>query len=637
MATIHDWLDDRTGYRAILSRTLFAPIPGGARWRYVWGTTLGFTFFLQMVTGICLWMTYSPSTTTAWESVYYIQNEMTLGWVVRGIHHFAAQTMMILLVLHLMQVVIDGAYRAPREVNFWIGLILMQIVMVLGVTGYLLPWDQRGYAATQIVTGIIGSTPIVGPAVQLIVQGGPDYGHLNLTRFFALHAGILPLCLLFFLFLHIYVFRRHGYQGQPKSTEPTEKYWPDQFLKDAVACLAVLAAIMACTLYWRGGELTAPADPAEAYSAARPEWYYLFLFKFLSLSWVSMIGAKTGLGESFGAVIVPGVAMTVIIFMPLIARRKFGHRFNVGFLWVVVGIAGVLTGMAVHADWISNSVEGKEYRIAVAKAHAEARRAKELAASPAGIPPEGAGQLLKNDPLTQGPKLFGIYCINCHQPESRTAEFTEPAIAPELADPLTPTVVKFASREWNKSVLLNFADHFKSLAKTQGDHAGAAEAILNGSMKDWSESNAPTLNDPQNAEDLNALVEFLYTQSTRPDALPSDSPVVQRGQEIFTTGKLKMGSVDACVDCHAMHPVVWKDGVRGMAEEALSEGLQPDLTGYGGTEWLKKMIATPHALYAGDSGNNAMPAFEDQLTVRELDMLARWLSLDYYPPQSTKH
>ena len=112
-----------------MHEALFERIPGGARWRYVWGSTLVFTFAVQAITGMFLWMAYSPSAQTAWESVYYIQNEMQGGWLLRGLHHFTAQAMIVLLVLHLMQVVIDGAYRAPREVNFWLGLVLMQIVL----------------------------------------------------------------------------------------------------------------------------------------------------------------------------------------------------------------------------------------------------------------------------------------------------------------------------------------------------------------------------------------------------------------------------------------------------------------------------------------------------------------------------
>src|ERR1043165_5171939 len=109
------WLDSRTGCKKILHEALFENVPGGARWRYVWGSTLSFMFMVQVITGIMLWMAYSPNSYGAWESVWYIQNQMFVGWLLRGIHHFAAQAMIILLILHLLQVVIDGAYKAPRE------------------------------------------------------------------------------------------------------------------------------------------------------------------------------------------------------------------------------------------------------------------------------------------------------------------------------------------------------------------------------------------------------------------------------------------------------------------------------------------------------------------------------------------
>ncbi len=636
MQKILDWLDDRTGFRALLRSTLFATIPGGARWRYAWGAALLFNFFLLMLTGFCLWLCYSPSATTAWESVFFIQNELPFGWLIRGIHHFAAQAMMVLLLLYLVQAVIYKTYQAPREVNFWLALILMQFVAVLGVTGYLLPWDQRGHAATQIVTGIIGSVPIVGPSLQQLVQGGTSYGTLNLTRFFAVHAGLLPFSILLGLIVYIALFRRHGYRTEKHPKTPDAAYWPDQFLRDGVACLTVLLTVIGCTLYWGGAELTAPADTAEAYPAARPEWYYLFLFKLLSLPWVVKMGSITGLGESFGAVALPGSVFLVIVLMPFIARLRYGHTFNVSFLFVVIGIIGALTGITVYSDWFADTPAGRSFRQAVAQAHVDSRRVTELALSPGGIPPEGAANLLKNDPLTQGPKLFEIYCISCHQPESWKDHFKEPKSAPALADPHLRNDITFASRDWMHSVLTNFGNHFAALSNVEGDHAEAAEAILNGSMKDWSETNGPILLEPENAADLKALVEFLYTQTGRPDSLPPNAPEVIRGQQIFANGTLASGSIDACVDCHAMRPVVLSEGVRVISEEALSENSYPDLTGYGNTDWLKKMIATPHAIYAGDSGNNAMPAFESQLSEKELDMLARWLSLNYLPTQEGK-
>src|SRR5881397_41223 len=178
MNRVLDWLDNRTGCRKFLHAALYENVPGGARWRYVWGSTLTFALAVQFITGAFLWMAYSPSSQTAWESVYYIQDVMTGGWLLRGLHHYTAHLMIILLALHLMQVIIDGAYKAPREVNFWFGVILLQ--------------------------------PVLGPALQRIIVGGADYGHHTLTRFFALHAGIIPGMIIALLTGHIYLFRRHG-------------------------------------------------------------------------------------------------------------------------------------------------------------------------------------------------------------------------------------------------------------------------------------------------------------------------------------------------------------------------------------------------------------------------------------------
>lgn len=169
-----------------------------------------FTFVIQVITGFFLWTAYSPSTQTAWESVFFIQYQMQLGWLIRGLHHYASQAMIILLALHILQVVIAGAYRPPREVNWWLGLLLTFVVLGLALTGYLLPWDEKGYWATQVATKIMGVVPMVGPALQQLLIGGPNYGHHTLTRFFALHAGLLPALLIVLLAAHIALFRRHG-------------------------------------------------------------------------------------------------------------------------------------------------------------------------------------------------------------------------------------------------------------------------------------------------------------------------------------------------------------------------------------------------------------------------------------------
>jgi ubiquinol-cytochrome c reductase cytochrome b subunit len=300
--------------------------------------------------------------------------------------------MNVLLVLHLMQVVIDGAYKAPRELNFWFGLALLFLVMGLSLTGYLLPWDQKGYWATKVATSIAAITPLIGPEVQKLIIGGAEYGHHTLTRFFALHAGVLPGAIIALLVGHIYLFRRHGITPKEPKRKPDAAFWPDQVLKDAVACLAVLAAVLFLTIKF-GAELTAPADPADNYAAARPEWYFLFLFQLLKYF--------PGESEIWGAMILPGLLVGLIFAMPFFGRWRLGHRFNLGMLWVLLCGIGMLTWLAMQAD---RSNPG--FVAAVTQAKIDAERVKELASSPSGIPSSGAVTLLRTDPYTQGPKLF---------------------------------------------------------------------------------------------------------------------------------------------------------------------------------------------------------------------------------------
>src|SRR6266404_5658455 len=194
MKSFFDWLDHRTGFRKIVHGSLYENVPGGARWRYVWGSTLMFALAVQFITGIFLWMAYAPSSQTAWESVYYIQDRMRGGWLLRGLHHYTAHVMTVLLVL--------------------------QLVLALSLTGYLLPWDQKGFWATKVATSLAAIVPGIGPGLQKIIIGGPEYGHHTLTRFFALHAGVLPAAVTGLVAVHIYLFRRHGLTAKEPRRRP---------------------------------------------------------------------------------------------------------------------------------------------------------------------------------------------------------------------------------------------------------------------------------------------------------------------------------------------------------------------------------------------------------------------------------
>src|SRR6516165_9013837 len=248
---------------------LLEDIPGGARWRYVWGSTLVFVFTLQLVTGILLMTSYSPSDTSAWASVHYIQYQMDFGWLIRGLHHFGSQTMMVLIALHMLQVVMAGAHLPPREVNWWLGLALLGITFGLGLTGYLLPWDQKGYWATRVATNISSNTPVIGDYLKTLLVGGNEYGNHTLTRFYALHVGILPLAFIALMVAHLVIFRRHGVTA-PARAEGEEMFWPGQAFRDLIFCLLVFGVMVGAVVYGHGNAIDGfePANPYEDWARA---------------------------------------------------------------------------------------------------------------------------------------------------------------------------------------------------------------------------------------------------------------------------------------------------------------------------------------------------------------------------------
>ncbi|MEN9575927.1 MAG: hypothetical protein RL514_3782 [Verrucomicrobiota bacterium] len=635
------WVDERTGLGRFAEAFLFQNLPGGSRWRYVWGTLVLYVFALQAVTGFFLWTAYSPSTQTAWESVQFIQNEMTGGWLLRGLHHFGAQAFVVVLVLHLLQMVIYGVYRAPREVNFWLVLLLLPLAIAMSATGWLLPYDQHGFWASRVPIGIMGVTPVLGPWLQKIAMGGSSVGHHTLTHFLALHAGLLPLGVALLLGTHYYLNRRHGFADVPKDCGcPDEKYFPAQFFKDAAACLAVLVVLLGFVLapLWNnpaaapGVMLGAPADPSEQYSAARPEWFMLFLFQFLKYF--------PGGTEVWGAMVIPGFVMTVIALMPFVAKWKHGHRFNLLFLGTLTVGALTLTRLAMVEDSTDET-----YLAAKAKDRSSSERMRQLVGE-RGIPPSGGATLLRDDPFTQGPKLFAKNCASCHRFDghdgtghrplntyavragdtwSTVAEFRflkseqlhelnkgmngrELKTGDQItvyARPWAPDLKGFASREWLAGLL--------DPARVDGPHYFGGTKFKDGKMVKWVKKNATS----ENADGLKKVIAALSAEAklkSQASADKADAELIKQGRALLT-GEL------ACTDCHSFGK---KD----------PDATGPDLTGYGSRAWLVRFISNPnHADFYGKR-NDRMPAFADKqiLDAKSIGLLADWLRGDWYEP-----
>jgi ubiquinol-cytochrome c reductase cytochrome b subunit len=601
-----DWLDHRTGYRALLKELLYERIPGGARWRYVWGSTLVFTFAVQVITGVFLAMAYSPSEQTAWESVYYLQHEMQGGWLLRGIHHFAAQAMVVLLALHLAQVVIDGAYKAPREVNFWLGLILMLIVLGLALTGYLLPWDQKGYWATRVATNLMALTPGIGTQLQELVVGGQEYGHHTVTRFFAVHAILLPGVLVLFLIAHLAVFRRHGICAHKPQERPETTFWPDQVLRDGVACLAVLVVVLALTIYFRGADLSAPADGARPYDAARPEWYFLFLFQFLKL-----FEGHGATGEVVGAIVIPGVVVLLMFLMPLIAKAgRVGHWFNLGMVGVLLAGAAVLTGLAWYED------RGKlSHRNGVWVAGQNADLAKHLASQ--GIPPQGATYQMRNHPQAVALKVITDNCLQCHT-------YVGPdGVGYDNESPAAPNLYAFGRPEWVQGLLdpkeiagkhyfgqLPGLGAWKNPDGTSGN--GDMAGFVQGDMATLEDDNGKKLYD---AEGIKKVAAALAAEAG-----------FKVEESLAAEGRSLIQNPVGCAQCHKFH-------------DAGETGAAPDLTGWGSRPWLIGMISDPNAegYYAHLGDNQRMPAFAQGaaegpsgLPPEVIDYIATWVRGEWY-------
>jgi quinol-cytochrome oxidoreductase complex cytochrome b subunit len=206
---LFDWFDERIGLRQITRGLLHVTIPRSAHTYYLGGITM-FFFGVQVISGILLALYYQPTPERAYDSVLYIMNQLNFGWLIRSMHAWSANLMIVFCVLHLLRVVIQGAYKPPRELTWMAGMGLLFLTLGFGFTGYLLPWDQRAFWATTVGTEIPGAVPFVGEFFRDFLRGGTDVSAFTLTRFFGVHVLVLPAALLALLLLHVTIIHRQG-------------------------------------------------------------------------------------------------------------------------------------------------------------------------------------------------------------------------------------------------------------------------------------------------------------------------------------------------------------------------------------------------------------------------------------------
>jgi menaquinol-cytochrome c reductase cytochrome b subunit len=214
-----DWLEERSGLVGGVRYFLFRKVPGDTGWWHTLGSATLTAFLVQLVTGVILAMYYKPDPNGAYESVQHITHDVTLGWLVRGMHRWGASVFIILMFFHMARVFLFGAYKYPRELNWIVGVLLLPIALLEGFSGYLLPYDQTAYWATVVGININGTAPFLGPFLAQFLRSGSEIGGDTLSRFYSLHMLLLPGAIIGLISLHLYLVVRLGVSSPPWSSE----------------------------------------------------------------------------------------------------------------------------------------------------------------------------------------------------------------------------------------------------------------------------------------------------------------------------------------------------------------------------------------------------------------------------------
>jgi ubiquinol-cytochrome c reductase cytochrome b subunit len=339
------WLDHRTGIQTAVRRFLYEEIPASSGWHQVFGSVAVFLFLVQAFTGILLAFNYAPTPGDAYNSLRYILTELTGGRLIRGLHHWGASMMIVVVVLHMTQVFLYGAYKKPREATWMVGVVLLLLTLAYGLTGYLLPWDNRAYWGTVVATGIASGAPLAGPYLARLLGGGGAVGVVTFARFYGLHVLLLPPATMFLIAIHVYLVRKHGVAPAPGDEMlPRKRFFPAQVFKDTVAIFAAFAILFIMAAAVRV-PLEQLADPTDTSYIPRPEWYFLFLFQTLKLF--------QGPLEVVGSTVLPGLAILALILVPFLDRGRvvrvtrrtaaFGCVTLAAFGWTALTAAALAT------------------------------------------------------------------------------------------------------------------------------------------------------------------------------------------------------------------------------------------------------------------------------------------------------
>jgi cytochrome b6 len=331
------------------SRKKQVPVFYGTVWYYLGGISL-FLFIIQVITGILLLLYYQPGVNTSYESVKYIVTKVEFGWLVREVHSWSANLFIFFVFLHMFTVFFARAYRKPRELTWYTGMLLLFLSLGFGFSGYLLPWNELAYFATKVGTDIAGALPVVGDFLMRFLRGGDEVTGATLTRFYGVHVAIFPFAAVIVLTVHLLLVQVQGMSVPPElESVPDDKrkylpFFPNFALRDVLVWLIVLnvIALLAVFFPWELGNKADPLAPAPV--GIRPEWYFMFMFQTLRLLPAHILFIE---GELFGILLFM-IGGLIWFFVPGLDRKaKVGQRSR---FWNWFGIILIIY-MVIMTIW----------------------------------------------------------------------------------------------------------------------------------------------------------------------------------------------------------------------------------------------------------------------------------------------
>lgn len=363
--SVGEWLDARLQLGASIRETAEHRVPReAASWFYVFGSAAFIVFMLQIVTGIVLALIYVPSAGEAWGSLQTLNHDISLGWYVRALHGWGSDFMVAIVLIHMVQVFLFGAYKFPRELTWIVGVFLLLVTLGMAFTGQVLRFDQDAYWGLGIGASIASRVPLIGPRIVNLMLGGPIIGGATLSRFFALHVFVVPGLLIAFVSVHLLMVLKLGINEWPmpgrvvrKATYVKEYYEltksdgipfvPTAIWKDMFFTAFILFSIGACAYYFGPFGPSGPPDPTIIQTTPRPDFFFLWLYAVLSFLPPSM--------ETPVLLIAPVVVIVGLLLLPFVfgEGEKSWRRRPIAVLTILlVAVSlGTFTRLAQHTPW----------------------------------------------------------------------------------------------------------------------------------------------------------------------------------------------------------------------------------------------------------------------------------------------